>query len=407
MKKANFLDEKYSYLDKIEVNQKKNATIKDEFNYISSEKFNNSEVTLYNNVARELNIVDTECTTKQDVYKTKLVLSVNPNTFKQVLKCYDTKTTFDYNSEENKFHSTTKKELVNVSNINNSKIAIKSIGTDLFSSYVMHIAPKMVYTDLNTVYTKTSDLTCLFLMYECLNVMHNGLNSKSDFTEYVENKSNVKSFMIKKLHEYDYIIIGNKRYKKEIVPYETLELTELAKELFKDKEIINNSDIQDLLSEVYIACYELFSFGLLTCTFDLWNYRNYIYKKVNAYIRKQRTFKTKNSESYENMLLLFDEETLENKLYYGKNANNLLASVESKEVKNTCLKLLYNSLDKRCNKTNIVTSFELYYLQEKTLEEIASILNVSTFAIHKYLVVAEKTLKSNAQVKEALHELLA
>lgn len=281
--------------------------------------------------------------------------------------------------------------------------------TDFFGRYAYHIAPKLCYTALKTIYANHADEKILTLMHECLDYMHSSVDTLSDFSDYLEMKyekdGEKTTIQEKKTHKYITVSIDGKRKRIECLPYETIEMTAYGKELFAETAknwIGNDLDIQDLIQEAVLSVLEIVRYGLADDTFSLWSYSNYYYKRLNAYIRKNaRRYneislekmreKAKNDEEFASENGLFDVYTFEN-----ANLN---------VMKENIINYLYRKLPSRCAKDKVIKAFVDCKFGGLTTRAEAKVLDVSAMMISKYLSTAEKCLSTD-EAKTFLHDMI-
>ena len=99
--------------------------------------------------------------------------------------------------------------------------------------------------------------------------------------------------------------------------------------------------------DLFLALIELFNAGLINKPSDCWTYSEYVYKKINAECRANK----------KSLTLAEHNEVTENNsdttMFYDKAFGN----VEKMECYKKIEQFIYNQLDKRCNKDNIVKAF--------------------------------------------------
>lgn len=335
--------------------------------------------------------------------KTKLVLSINESIIS--LNSYNSNKWYEYDSESDTFQRHSKKTLLNICQIGTTKNV--NYNSDFLGAYELHVSPKFVYTALETVYqrcaTEQQENKLRKLMFETLDIMHNGIENNVDFVEYVENKHKFETMQKQVWHKFKLTEIDGVKHRIEIMPYSELQSTSKAVELNK-QETVNDVDANDLCQTACCAISELFSFGLIKSTFDVWNYKDYIYKKINSVIISNKKNDNRTT-SYEQLTRVYLDKENKDLLLYGRNANVFFNRIEKQSIINSLKEYLITKIDKRSNKENVMFTFENVFINGMTTIECAEHLNVARTTVNNYVFSINRLLAS-PEINEMLHKLI-
>lgn len=202
-----------------------------------------------------------------------------------------------------------------------------------------------------------------------------------------------------KIHSYKMVKdTDGKNHKIACIPYTEFIKTKYGIMLDKFREYHVDNDSIDVIQIAKLALLELVSCGLANSPKDFWMYRNYVYTRVNRYIRRQRTF-TANNDLYGKFT-----ETDENGNYTEtykkmKYIDRDIELLERSSVIACVEKCLISLLPKRVNVHNIVLTFRYKYINGYNQSEISKKLNVSETMISKYNKQIDRALNS-AQMKD-------
>lgn len=340
--------------------------------------------------------------------KTQLNIAINPESISESgnLPLSVNASSVSKWTDENGKARTARKHLLSVSA---SAKKAEEILTDFFARYAYHIAPKLCYTALQTIYTNHADPKIDRLMKECLEFMHSSVDTLSDFSDYLTAKYEAEGgktvMQEKKTHKYKTVMIDGKRKRMECLPYDTLELTDYGKEMFAETAkngMGNDLDVQDLIQEAVLSILEIVRYGLANDTFTLWAYSNYIYKRINAYIRRNaRRYQEVSFESMQAKAKTDEEFASENKLFDVYTFEN----ADFGMMKESLLSFLAESLPTKANKENIIHAFTACKLNGKTEAEEAEVLKVSRRMVSKYILAAERHLSTD-EAKKYIRDMI-
>lgn len=334
--------------------------------------------------------------------KTKLCITFTQNTANYCFKNQYTETYTDTDGTE----KTRKREELISKNNPFLTIGTCENATSYFLAVTESISPKIAYTALRTVYTKTCNSKIYELMNECIAVAKNNPLLKEDFEQWLSSEygENILPFMtekqcsnkkysaiqkryameriptVKVIHKYTMKTISNgKKYRVEIMPYFTQEKTQYGKVIDSVFEYDTNLDIYDIIYTAKLAICELFSFGLIDCPADIWKYKDYVYRKVSTYIRKRRTVKAREND----YSVYTDKDGKQVVMTIGQ-VDKRLARVDKNELLELVKETIASRLDKRANKENVLIAFDLLYKKGLSTRQCEKILKVSQRQVSKY-----------------------
>lgn len=200
----------------------------------------------------------------------------------------------------------------------------------------------------------------------------------------------------------------------ETIPYETIENTvygryfnDAYKAYFKDA---SNISCTDVVSVSRLALTEIVSL-----TDDIYHvrfYNEYIYKRINDFVMKERSF-TVNNRLYASVTTsTTDDATVTNNSFYETSVitlpvlDSMLENVDRMETLKTIENVLVSKLDKRTNKDNIIYTFRQYYILERTLADIAIDLKVSEMMVSKYTKRIKTIIMNDSDIVESLQAIV-
>ncbi len=303
--------------------------------------------------------------------------------------------------------------------------------TSLARYYFDQCAPLFTLTALKSIYSNSPNKRILKLMDENIKYLNSAEHSQEIFDFWLDENHDIEyvkpiqekvkngklsatdgarlaqnTLQYRKHHSYMMVKNGGRTYRIPIIPYDSLELTAKGKD-FVSRDYTNLACLEytDILNTCYVALYELLQMGYITCKFDVWAYRQYVYQTINRYIKQNK-----------NVVASLDDTTIfesgsEERNDYNENilsiksADEQLASVDAKIVIESVEKCLYDTLPKKCNKENAILAFRYCMLCNFTQDEVAEKIGVSQRMIGKYIANINNVLQS-AYTKEQLHKLI-
>ena len=200
---------------------------------------------------------------------------------------------------------------------------------------------------------------------------------------------------------YKYIDVDGKKTRIETIPETIIEKTKFGSIVDSEIDLSIDFDCLDLVQECKLAIIELIDCGLVNSVSDIFDYSNYVYKKINQFIKNQKKHVVNGRHE---SILTVDENGNENIIpvpVFDKDIENVM----EKDVILSVSECIKNNLDSRSNKENVLKVFYMSYVNELHDNEIAEKLSVSPVAVHKYKKQIEKVLTS-AKLKEKLSVLL-
>lgn len=309
---------------------------------------------------------------------------------------------------------------VKLSTVSKEAEAVKL--TDYFSAYIDREAPRFTIRALKTIYAESWNKKIEDLMLECFKLWNTKLTINEckalfadDIAENIEsyipasaNKSIEKMFasehITRVIKEHTYTIKKDDKgasHKIEVIPFCTVEKTTYGKVLEREEVQPLNVDVNDLVQEASLAMIELVQSGIVNCPADMFEYRTYIYKKINSYIMNERS-KTTNEVPY---VRTVDKDGKEHIFTEKTFVDRRLAKIDKQSVIAEVEEALVKSLGKRTNKKNVLFTFQYVLLSGHSKVECASVLKIDEKQIRRYINLIKKALNSPA-IYELLNECI-
>ena len=171
--------------------------------------------------------------------------------------------------------------------------------TDYFGAVCEKFAPVLVYRALKTVYQKEATEKIRLLMNECVAIAKTHSYAQYEYMESVKEvakddreRRDAENMTLQEVkhHRYKQVKgVDGKTRRVECVPYDTLENTSFGKEVNANMGLAGGCDVYDLLQCADLAMLDLYYFGLIHKPTDIFESADYIFKRVNALIRAERT----------------------------------------------------------------------------------------------------------------------
>ena len=273
--------------------------------------------------------------------------------------------------------------------------------TESAQAYLYNSACRIAISDLKQLYTKESTPYILNLFYSACRAAKLTA-SDSYMKNYIDNHTAVVKMQKTVVHKRKFKRIGKLRYSVAIIPYTTLELTGYGKAHVNTTDInrIDDNDGLDIIHEAYLKLLELAQNGIITDFQSVQNCTNYVYRHINAYIRKNKRISASSEDFTE-----FAENPYNVKYLKSEASEKAFSKIDSEAVVQAVLHYMKEKLPKNSNKENILFTFEQVALYGKTRREVADLLGISERATGKYLQVIER-ISSNAEVNQILHNII-
>lgn len=307
--------------------------------------------------------------------------------------------------------------------------------TDYFASYIDREAPRFVLRALKTVYANQWNKKIEELMIECFRLWQGNVvltigkektiekltveGCKDKFAEDISknidfyiptsaNKDTEKMYasehITRVIKEHTYTMKKDDKgvlHKMEVIPFYTVDKTTYGKVLEREEAQTLNLDVNDLVQEASLAMIELVKSELVNCPADMFEYRSYIYKKINRYIMNERS-KTTNEVPY---VRTVDKDGKEHIFTEKTFADRRLAKIDKQSVIADIEEALIKSLGKRTNKKNVLFTFRYVLLSGHSKIECASVLKIDEKQVRRYINLIQKALKS-PYIYELLNECI-
>lgn len=171
--------------------------------------------------------------------------------------------------------------------------------TDYFGAVCEKFAPVLVYRALKTVYQKEATEKIRLLMNECVAIAKTHSYAQYEYMESIKEvakddkeRKTAESMTLQEVKHHRYKQVkgaDGKSRRVECVPYDTLENTSFGKEVNANMGLAGGCDVYDLLQCADLAMLDLYYFGLIHKPTDIFESADYIFKRVNALIRAERT----------------------------------------------------------------------------------------------------------------------
>lgn len=281
--------------------------------------------------------------------------------------------------------------------------------TEYLEAVMEQTSPILVYTALSTIYAKEATEKIRLLMNECVAIAKSNSYTAYEYMASIpdeledahEKKQAVDMvYQVKKTHTKK-IVKGadGKKRQIETVPYDTLEKTRFGKICDENMGLAGGCDVYDLIQCASLSILELFHLGVIHKPSDIWDCSDYVYKRVNALIRAERTQAVKN----DSLNYIAPDGTVMQ--ITDKQADKMIEKVDRDIAIAAIIEKLVVTADKRTKKDVYRKYLELYFggMERK---EIAKILNVDEKQLYFYKVKTESKL-SSADMNETLSALLA
>ena len=259
----------------------------------------------------------------------------------------------------------------------------KSFGfvTDYCGAVVAKYAPLMAYQAIYTIWSKEGTPFLYNLMNQCLSIQSQEENNA--YVEYASalyGKNNVQQMLV-----HNYKIESGK--KVEVLPWFELKNTDFGTDLFENQQINEGLDAEDIVQVAQVAMLELVHIGAVQKPSDFFNSANYVYGKVNSYIRSLRHENAISAEKVEIW-----------------NENGVFTTIPDKKVEKTLLGIegneFLNNFCRYCSKINVkedkIGLFSRLYVLISygfTKVEIADIFQLSEGMVRKYCIQLQRLLK--------------
>lgn len=281
--------------------------------------------------------------------------------------------------------------------------------TEYLSAVMEQISPVLVYTALSTIYAKEATEKIRLLMNECVAIAKSNNYTVYEYMESIleeidderEKKQAVNMvYQTKKTHKYR-MTKGKdgKNRRIETIPYDTLEKTKFGKICDENVGLAGGCDVYDLIQCANLSILELFHLGMIHKPRDIFECGDYVYKRINALIRVERTQAAKNDS--------LEYTTADGTVMQitDKQADKMVAKVDRDVAIKAIIDKLVSSADKRTKKEVYRKYLELFFSGYER-KHIAKILGVDEKQLYVYKTKTESKLAS-ADMAETLSALLS
>ena len=301
---------------------------------------------------------------------------------------------------------------LNKENSKPTMLAIRAYGknepyTDTASAYITHVAPKLAYVALRSIYAKSGNDYIRRIMDQC--TTYSRIASNAEYLSMVENTMNENPHMqARKKHTYKYVTLPGKpakackpgkpgkpgkpakalKFRVEIIPKYSLHFTEYGKLAMEDvKASTSVCEFSDVVQVATLAIIELCNAGFIQDFRDVWSYTNHVYKRISAFIYAERKANTER-KAYQDMISVsagYDEDNSysEKHIVGEKAVLDFYSGLEKEDLVSIIREFVIPRLDSRCDKVKTITAFTMA-IHGATLAEIGEKLNVSaqTASVH-------------------------
>ena len=269
--------------------------------------------------------------------------------------------------------------------------------TEYFGAVCEKLAPVLVYRALKTVYQKEATEKIRLLMNECVAIAKSHSFAQYEYMESVKEtardekeRKDAESMRLQEVKHHTYKQISGadgKRRRVECIPYDTLDNTAFGKDVSTNMGLAGGCDVYDLLQCANLAMLDLYYFGLLHKPADIFDCSDYIYKRVNALIRAERTQAIKcDSIDYATLDGTFT-------LLPDRQAERLIANVDRDVTLAAIASFLLKVADKR-TKMDDYTAFVTNFVAGMGDIEISAKTGIIREQCARYRAKARKVLSS-------------
>ena len=270
--------------------------------------------------------------------------------------------------------------------------------TDYFGAVCEKFAPVLVYRALKTVYQKEATEKIRLLMNECVAIAKTYSYAQYEYMESVkevakdnrERKTAENMTLQEVKHHYYKQVKGTdgKARRVECVPYDTLENTSFGKEVNANMGLAGGCDVYDLLQCANLAMLDLYYLGMIHKPTDIFDCSDYIFKRVNALIRAERTQAIKcDSIDY----MTDDGEVMQ---ITDKQADRMIANIDRNMTISAISEYLLKVADKR-TKMDDYKKFVPLFVSGMGDTEISAKTNILREQCGRYRAKACKALQSS------------
>ena len=149
-----------------------------------------------------------------------------------------------------------------------------------------------------------------------------------------------------------------------------------------------DSDANDIIQIVFEALLQLVNIGLVNSASDIFEYRHYVYKVVNKYVYESRRNASELVQADADSDADSDADIDKPMTETG------YTDIEDRTLIDSISAWLEANLDSRCNKQNIIATFEAIVFYGFTEAQISSTLKVDKACVHRYLDKAKNCIRA-------------
>lgn len=249
----------------------------------------------------------------------------------------------------------------------------------------------------------SSDIKINALEKHLLHLRKYRRSAKKHFNCIKEKFENAQDMVFFYVHMIDDLPLYH-MHKIEIIPYTEQVKTRFGKSvesahIESDMQVVvNPSDCENLRSEALLAMCELVNLGLINKQSDIYDYRSYIYQRINTVITSEKRLSVKNGS-----LLIVDNDGVEH--VKPIKAIDKIGIVEKSDIFQTFKDALPKVLDKRCNIGKITEYFTKRYELQKDIETISKEMRCSKGTLSNYEKYIKKAF-NNPIIKALMTDYL-
>lgn len=281
--------------------------------------------------------------------------------------------------------------------------------TDYFGAVCEKFAPVLVYRALKTVYQKEATEKIRLLMNDCVAIAKTHSYAQYEYMESVKEvakddreRRDAENMTLQEVKHHRYKQVkgaDGKTRRVECVPYDTLENTSFGKEVNANMGLAGGCDVYDLLQCADLAMLDLYYFGLIHKPTDIFESADYIFKRVNALIRAERTQAIKcDSIDY----MTDDGEVMQ---ITDRQADRMIANVDRNVAVKKIVDLAVEKAGRRTDRTKY-TEFITLYMVNKNCIDIAKRMNIGYTQAQRYARTLEMACTS-ADMVELLRSIVS
>lgn len=290
--------------------------------------------------------------------------------------------------------------------------------SDFGACYVREMSKRFVIRALKTTYQNQAHKR----IRELLNAAQqfNRIATTDDYEVYaIEKAEQKKPFQTqkKRLHTYriEKLVGIDKRTKKlvfkrvrvPIKPYETLDVTQAATEIWLDEreqlnKLMSDTGMEDLISVATIAIFELFAHNLIFDYSDIFDNRAYVFKRIHNAITRMKN-NAIDTENFRKRCVFTDKDGNEI-VYTGKHVDSHL-NVTTQAIFDTLRDIVNAQTHKNFDTDKALKALELCNVRGYTQAQAAKMLGCNQKQISRWIVKLAD-ICDNAATRQALSELI-